>query len=243
MLIIFLKKNKSFHFLKFKKQTKKFGRSYGKIIIRHRGGGFKYLYRSIDFYRSLWNIYGLVLNIEYNPIHNKLISLIFYLNGILSYILYIKGLVVGAFVYSSYKTKIKLGNACFIRNIPYGIFVHNIELRPRQGAKIARTAGNYAKILGKFDKYVLIKLKSGIKKIIIGNSLAVIGVISDYIYLYKLFFQNAGSSRNIGWRPSVRGVAMNCVDHPNGGGKGKKSCKSISMSPWKKFPKGKKTAV
>lgn len=240
MLIIYLKKNKPFHYLKYKRKSKNSGRGYGKILIRHRGGGFKFSYRSIDFYRSLWNIYGLILTIEYNPFKNKLISLVFYLNGVLSYILYIKGLKIGAFIYSSYKTKILLGNSCFIKNIPYGTFIHNVELKPKFGAKIARSSGSYVKILSNFKKYVLIKLKSGKTKILLGNSIGVIGVISDYIYFYKLYNRNAGKLRNIGWRPSVRGVAMNAVDHPNGGGKGKKAGKSIQMSPWGKLPKGKK---
>ena len=238
-MIIFLKRNKPIKFLSFKKVTHNNGRSYGVIVSRHRGGGYKFKYRSLDFYRTLWNIYGLVLTIEYNPTFKKLISLVFYLNGVLSYIFYIKGLIIGNVILSSYKTPILLGNNCFLNYIPYGTFVHSVQFKSKQFAKFSRSPGSYLKVLGKFKKFVLIKLKSGTKKILLKNCSATIGVISDFMYLYSSYSLSAGDRRNNGWRPKVRGVAMNAVDHPNGGGKGKKAGKVITMSPWGKLPKGK----
>lgn len=239
-MIIFLKKNKIFKYLRFKKKTRLSGRSFGKILNWHRGGGYQILYRSIDFYRFLWNIYGLVLTIEYNPLHFKLISLVFYFNGIFSYIFHIKGIKVGSIILSSHKTKIKIGNAMYLKYIPYGTFVHNLELYSKCGAQYIRSCGSYGKVLNKFKNFVKVKLKSGIKKFFFINNFAVIGIINDFMHLYKLYSINAGFNRSIGWRPTTRGVAMNAVDHPNGGGKGKKSCKSVSFSPWGKLPKGKK---
>ena len=107
-------------------------------------------------------------------------------------------MLIGSLIYSSYKTRILLGNSCFIKYIPRGTFIHNVELRPRQGSKLSRSSGSYLKILRKFKKYTLVKLKSGFKKILLSNSFATIGVISDYMYYYKIYFRNAGKMRNIG---------------------------------------------
>ena len=121
--------------------------------------------------------------------------------------------------------------------------IHNLELRPKQGAKYARSSGAYCKILNKVKNYIKIKLPSGIFIFLLQTCFATLGIIEDFNHIYYLYIINAGFNRLIGWRPKVRGVAMNAVDHPHGGGKGKKAGKSIVMSPWKKFPKFKKTKL
>lgn len=197
-MFIFLKKNNPFKYLVFKRKTRYSGRTYGRIISRHRGGGFKVIFRSIDYYRFLWNIFGLVLTIEYSPYHNKLLSLIFYFNGIFSYIFYIKNLNVGDLVISSNKTRLKIGNSLLLKHIPYGMLVHNVELYPRHGGQYALSSGSFIKILHKFKNLVRVKLKSGLYKFLLFNSSATIGVISDFIHMYKLCSINAGFNRNIG---------------------------------------------
>jgi large subunit ribosomal protein L2 len=197
-MLIFLKINKPFKFLSFKKKTRLNGRGFGLILNRHRGGGVKIKYRIIDFYRNLWNISAISLTVEYNPVNKKLLSLIFYFNGIFAYITHIKGLHVGSVINASNRVKLNLGNAFCIEYMPYGTYVHNVELYPRRGAQYARSPGSYCKILNKYSHFIKVKLCSGKKIFLLQTCMATIGVISDFIYLYYNYNINAGYNRRIG---------------------------------------------
>ena len=194
----------------------------GKITLRHRGGGSRHKYRIIDFKRNLLNLEGTVKTVEYDPNRNALISLVFYPNGIKRYILTPKNLVVGMKIVSSEQASIQVGNSLPLFKIPEGTLVHNIEMRPRQGGKLVRSAGAWAQIAGLDDsqKYMVIKLPSGETRKILKNCWATIGQVGNENYrLLKL--GKAGRNRWRGLRPTVRGAAMNRCDHPHGGGEGK----------------------
>ena len=213
----------------------------GKITVRHRGGGVKRKYRLIDFKRRKDGVTALVSAIEYDPNRSANIALITYKDGEKAYIIAPKGLTVGTVVESGKNVDIKVGNALPIMNIPVGTVIHNIELKPGKGAALARSAGASAQILGREDKYVLIRLSSGETRKILGTCRATIGVVGNEDYsLVKI--GKAGRTRHKGFRPTVRGSVMNPNDHPHGGGEGRAPIgRSGPMTPWGKPALGYKT--
>ena len=213
----------------------------GKITVRHRGGGVKRKYRLVDFKRNKDGITAMVSAIEYDPNRSANIALITYKDGVKSYIIAPKGLKVGDIVESGVKTDVKVGNTMEIANIPVGTVIHNIELRPGKGGQLARGAGSSAQILGREDKYVLIRLSSGETRKILGTCRATIGVVGNEDYsLVKI--GKAGRTRYMGIRPTVRGYVMNPNDHPHGGGEGRAPIgRSGPMTPWGKPALGYKT--
>ena len=223
------------------KKTKNAGRSKGKITVRHQGGGEKRKYRIIDFKRNKKDIYGTVASIEYDPNRSANIALINYVDGEKRYIIAPKGLKVGMKVISGDNVDIKVGNSLPLKNIPEGTLVHNIELQPGKGGELARSAGASAQILGKEDKYVLVRLTSGEVRKILGVCMATIGEVGNEDYsLVKI--GKAGRKRHMGVRPTVRGSVMNPNDHPHGGGEGRAPIgRSGPMTPWGKPALGYKT--
>jgi len=213
----------------------------GKITVRHRGGGVKRKYRLVDFKRIKDGVTARVTAIEYDPNRSANIALITYKDGVKSYIIAPKGLKVGDIVESGVKTDVKVGNTMEIANIPVGTVIHNIELRPGKGGQLARSAGGSAQILGREDKYVLIRLSSGETRKILGTCRATIGVVGNEDYgLVKV--GKAGRTRLKGIRPTVRGSVMNPNDHPHGGGEGRAPIgRSGPMTPWGKPALGLKT--
>ena len=213
----------------------------GKITVRHRGGGVKRKYRLIDFKRRKDGITALVSAIEYDPNRSANIALLSYKDGEKAYIIAPKGLKVGDIVESGENADIKVGNALPIMNIPVGTVIHNIELRPGKGATLARSAGASAQILGREEKYVLIRLSSGETRKILGTCRATIGSVGNEDYgLVKV--GKAGRTRLKGFRPTVRGSVMNPNDHPHGGGEGRAPIgRSGPMTPWGKPALGYKT--
>ena len=213
----------------------------GKITVRHRGGGVKRKYRLIDFKRRKDGVTALVSAIEYDPNRSANIALLSYKDGEKAYIIAPKGLKVGAVVESGENVDIKVGNALPIMNIPVGTVIHNIELRPGKGATLARSAGASAQILGREEKYVLIRLSSGETRRILGTCRATVGTVGNEDYgLVKV--GKAGRTRHKGIRPTVRGSVMNPNDHPHGGGEGRAPIgRSGPMTPWGKPALGYKT--
>ena len=213
----------------------------GKITVRHRGGGVKRKYRLVDFKRVKDGITAVVASIEYDPNRSANIALINYKDGTKAYIIAPKELKVGDVVESGEKVDVKIGNAMPIANIPVGTVIHNIELRPGKGGQLARSAGGSAQILGREDKYVLIRLASGETRKILGTCRATIGVVGNEDYgLVKV--GKAGRTRHMGIRPTVRGSVMNPNDHPHGGGEGRAPIgRSGPMTPWGKPALGYKT--
>ncbi len=235
----YLYKGKPYNYL-LKKKKKKSGRNnLGRITVQHRGGGNRKKYRIIDFKRNKDNLYGLVERIEYDPNRSSLIALILYKDGERRYIIYPKDLLVGNSIISGENIPIKIGNCLFLKDISIGSFIHNIELVPGRGGKLVRSAGSYAQIISKELKYVSIRLRSGeIRKI---NSLcrATIGQVGNSEHMLRILGK-AGSKRWLGIRPTVRGTAMNPIDHPHGGGEGRNFGKH-PVTPWGFKTKGKKT--
>ncbi|WP_343189899.1 50S ribosomal protein L2 [Buchnera aphidicola] len=213
----------------------------GRITTRHIGGGHKRKYRYIDFRRNKDNIKAVVKRVEYDPNRSSNIILILYQDGTRSYILEPKNIKIGDVIISGDNVEIKIGNCLKIKNIPSGEYIHNIEIRPGKGAQISRSAGSHAQVVSK-DKdknYVLVRLSSGEIRKIHSNCRATIGEVGNIKHMLKSFGK-AGSKRWIGIRPTVRGTAMNPVDHPHGGGEGKNFGKH-PVTPWGKKTKGKKT--
>ena len=213
----------------------------GKITVRHRGGGVKRKYRLIDFKRRKDGITALVSAIEYDPNRSANIALLSYKDGEKAYIIAPKGLKVGDIVESGENADIKVGNALPIMNIPVGTVIHNIELRPGKGATLARSAGASAQILGREEKYVLIRLSSGETRRILGTCRATVGTVGNEDYgLVKV--GKAGRTRHKGIRPTVRGSVMNPNDHPHGGGEGRAPIgRKAPVTPWGKPALGLKT--
>ncbi len=213
----------------------------GKITVRHRGGGVKRKYRLIDFKRRKDGITAIVTAIEYDPNRSANIALITYKDGEKAYIIAPKGLTVGTVIESGENVDIKVGNALPIMNIPVGTVIHNIELKPGKGESLARSAGASAQILGREQKYFLIRLGSGETRRILGTCRATIGVVGNEDYsLVKI--GKAGRTRHKGFRPTVRGSVMNPNDHPHGGGEGRAPIgRSGPMTPWGKPALGYKT--
>ena len=213
----------------------------GKITVRHIGGGAKRKYRVIDFKRNKDNIIGKVATIEYDPNRSANIALIHYVDGEKRYILAPKGLEVGNEIISGEQVDIKTGNAAPIMSIPVGTTIHNIELSPGRGGQIARSAGNSAQILGREDKYVLVRLQSGEVRRILGTCRATIGIVGNESW-ELVNIGKAGRTRHMGIRPTVRGSVMNPNDHPHGGGEGRTPIgRKSPMTPWGKKARGVKT--
>ena len=213
----------------------------GVITTRHIGGGNKRKYRIIDFKRNKDGIVGRVAAIEYDPNRNAHIALINYFDGEKRYIIQPKGLKVGDKIVSGDEVDIVVGNALLLKNIPEGTFVHNVELMPKKGGQLCRSAGCSAQILGKDGKYVIVRLQSGETRKLLGECKATVGVVGNedcnLINLGK-----AGKTRWLGTRPTVRGSAMNPPDHPHGGGEGKCPVgRDAPRTPWGKRALGVKT--
>ncbi len=213
----------------------------GRLTVRHIGGGAKRRYRLIDFKREKENVIGRVATIEYDPNRSANIALINYMDGEKRYILAPKGLKVGNEIVSSPNADIKVGNALPIVSIPVGTVVHNIELKPGKGGQLARSAGSSAQILGREDKYVLIRLQSGEVRKVLGTCRATVGEVGNESHeLVRI--GKAGRVRHMGIKPTVRGSVMNPVDHPHGGGEGKQPIgRKQQMTKWGKKARGVKT--
>ena len=224
------------------KNSKKGGRNnQGKITVRHIGGGAKQKYRLIDFKRNKDGIVGVVATIEYDPNRSANIALINYADGEKRYIIAPLNLKVGDKIESGVGADIKVGNALPLENIPVGTMVHNVEMNPGAGARIARSAGSSVQILGKEGKYVIVRLKSGETRKLLGTCRATVGEVGNTDYeLVNL--GKAGRKRHMGIRPTVRGSVMNPNDHPHGGGEGRAPIgRAQPMTPWGKPALGLKT--
>ena len=216
--------------------------NFGRITSRRRGGGHKRRYRIIDFKRNKFDMQATVIAIEYDPNRSPRIALLQYKDNEKRYIIAPDGVKVGDKLISSIEKEIpfKTGNSTCLKNIPDGMLVHNIELKPKKGAQMARSAGSYARIMAKEDKMITLKLPSGEMRMVEGNCLATIGVVGNKNH-ENIKIGKAGRSRWLDKRPKVRGVAMNPVDHPHGGGEGKTSGGRHPVSPWGTPTKGYKT--
>lgn len=224
------------------KKNKNAGRnSYGRITVRHRGGGNRKKYRIIDFKRNKDGMNATVIGIEYDPNRSANIALIQYEDGIKAYILAPQGLKDGDVVVSGEGADIKPGNALFIKDIPVGTLIHNIELYPGAGGQLVRSAGTSAQLMAKEGNYGQVRLPSGEVRMIRLNCKATIGVIGNEQH-ENISIGKAGRKRHMGWRPTVRGVVMNPNDHPHGGGEGKSPIgRPAPVTPWGKPALGLKT--
>ena len=224
------------------KKSKTGGRNnQGKITVRHIGGGVRRKYRVIDFKRTKDGIDGRVASIEYDPNRSANIALINYADGEKRYIIAPLNLKVGDKIESGVNADIKVGNALPLENIPVGTMVHNVELNPGAGAKLARSAGSSVQILGREGKYVIVRLKSGETRKILANCRATIGEVGNTDY-ELVSLGKAGRKRHMGIRPTVRGSVMNPNDHPHGGGEGRAPVgRAQPMTPWGKPALGLKT--
>lgn len=221
--------------------TKKGGRNnYGRITARHRGGGHKRRFRVIDFRRDKTDIAGKVVSVEYDPNRSARIALISYLDGEKSYVLWPDGLKVGDTIEAGDRVDIKPGNCLPLKNIPLGTMVHNVEMKIGKGGQIIRSAGTYGQLMAKERGYVQVKLPSGEVRMVLDRCRATIGQVGNLDH-EKISFGKAGRSRLMGKRPKVRGVVMNPVDHPHGGGEGRTSGGRHPVTPWGVPTKGYKT--
>jgi len=216
--------------------------STGRMTVRHRGGGHKRVYRLIDFKRDKEGIPARVASIEYDPNRSANIALLHYLDGEKRYILSPNKLQVGDRVVSGRDAEIRIGNSVTLREIPLGTYIHNIELNIGHGGQLARSAGSHAQLMAKEGKYAQIKLPSGEVRMVLQNCKATIGQVGNLDH-EKISIGKAGRNRWLGKRPRVRGVAMNPVDHPHGGGEGKSSGGRHPVTPWGVPTKGYKTRV
>ena len=214
--------------------------NHGRITSRRMGGGHKRRYRFIDFRRDKFDVVATVVRLEYDPNRTAFIALVKYEDGEQSYILAPQRLQVGDTVLSGEKVDIKPGNAMPLKNMPVGTVVHNVELNPGRGGQVARSAGCYAQLIGKDAGYAQLRLNSGELRLVRGECMASVGAVSNPDKQNENGAK-AGRSRWQGVRPSVRGVAMNPVDHPLGGGEGRSSGGRHPVTPWGKCTKGKKT--
>ena len=222
--------------------TKKAGRNnYGRITVRHRGGGNRRKYRIIDFKRNKTEMPAKVLTLEYDPNRSAHIALVQYDDGEKRSIIAPQGLKVGDTVISGEHVDIKAGNALKLANIPTGTFIHNVEMHPGKGAQLARSAGTMAQLMSKENNMALIRLPSGEMRYVPLNCMATIGQVGNVDH-ENVKLGKAGVKRHLGFRPSVRGSAMNPVDHPHGGGEGKSPIGLPSpVTPWGKPTLGYKT--
>ena len=214
--------------------------NYGRVTTRFRGAGNKRRYRMVDFARAKEGIPAKVTTIEYDPNRNCNIALLVYADGEKAYILAPEGIKVGQVVSSGPKAEIKPGNALRLKDIPVGTVLHNIEMQPNRGGKLVRSAGQSATLRGKEERYAQIKLPSGAVRMINVECRATVGVVGNADFM-NTKLGKAGKKRYLGKRPHVRGVAMNPVDHPMGGGEGRSSGGGHPVSPWGQLAKGKRT--
>jgi large subunit ribosomal protein L2 len=222
-------------------KTKSGGRNnLGRITSYKKSGGHKKKYRFVDFHRSKDNVFATVERIEYDPNRTAFIALIKYDDGDYSYILAPQKLSIGDKIVSGSNVDIKVGNTLPIKDMPVGTLIHNVEMRPGKGGQIARSAGSYVQLVGKDSSNVLLKLRSGEVRFVPGECRATVGSVSNPDN-QNISLGKAGRSRYLGVKPTVRGVAMNPVDHPHGGGEGKTSGGRHPVTPWGKPTKGKRT--
>jgi len=221
--------------------TKTAGRNNtGRVTARRRGGGHKRRYRLVDFKRTKFDVVGTVERLEYDPNRTAFIALITYNDGEQAYILAPQRLGVGDKVIAADRADIKPGNAMPLKSIPVGTIVHNVEMKPGKGGQMARSAGTYVQIVGRDAGYALLRLTSGEVRMVRSECMATVGAVSNQDQ-QNINLGKAGRNRWLGRRPAVRGVAMNPVDHPHGGGEGRTSGGRHPVSPWGKPTKGKKT--
>lgn len=212
----------------------------GRITARRMGGGHKRTYRLVDFKRRKFDVPATVERLEYDPNRTAFIALIKYQDGTHSYILAPQRLKVGDSVIAGDRVDVKPGNAMPLRNVPIGTVLHNVELKPGKGGQIARSAGTYLQLVGRDGGYAQLKLPSGELRIVRGECMATVGAVSNPDQM-NTNLGKAGRNRWLGQRPSVRGVVMNPIDHPHGGGEGRTSGGRHPVTPWGKPTKGKKT--
>ncbi|WP_029013606.1 50S ribosomal protein L2 [Niveispirillum irakense] len=212
----------------------------GRITARRIGGGHKRTYRIVDFKRRKFDMPAVVERLEYDPNRTGFIALVKYEDGTLSYILAPQRLKAGDTVIAGEKVDVKPGNAMPLKNIPVGTIVHNVELKAGKGGQLARSAGTYLQLVGRDQGYAQLKLPSGELRMVRGECMATIGAVSNPDQS-NIVIAKAGRNRWLGKRPSVRGVAMNPIDHPHGGGEGRSSGGRHPVTPWGKPTKGKKT--
>ena len=212
----------------------------GRVTVRFRGGGHKQTYRIIDFKRRKLDVAGTVERLEYDPNRTSFIALIKYADGELNYIIAPQRLNVGDQVVASAQADVKPGNAMPLAAIPVGTIVHNVEMKIGKGGSMARSAGTYVQIVGRDQGYVIIRLGSGEQRLIHGQCFATIGAVSNPDHM-NISYGKAGRRRWLGRRPHNRGVTMNPIDHPHGGGEGRTSGGRHPVTPWGKPTKGKKT--
>jgi large subunit ribosomal protein L2 len=214
--------------------------NYGRITVRWRGGGHKRAYRLVDFKRTKLDMPAVVERLEYDPNRTAFIALIRYQDGELSYILAPQRLAVGDSVVAAKQADVKPGNAMPLASMPVGTIVHNVEMKPGRGGQIARSAGTYAQYVGRDAGNAILRLNSGEQRLVHQNCMATVGAVSNPDH-GNISIGKAGRNRWLGKKPSVRGVAMNPVDHPHGGGEGRTSGGRHPVTPWGKPTKGKKT--
>ena len=223
--------------------TKSGGRgAQGRIAVRFRGGGAKRLYRIVDFKRRKFDVPATVDHLEYDPNRTAFIALITYADGEKAYILAPQRLKAGDTVIASEKVDVKPGNAAPLRSMPIGTIIHNVELKPLKGGQLARSAGAYAQLVGRDNGYAQIRLGSGELRMVLDTCMATVGAVSNPDHMNQNLGK-AGRVRHMGRRPHVRGVAMNPVDHPHGGGEGRTSGGRNPVTPAGKPTKGAKTRV
>jgi len=214
--------------------------NHGNITSRFRGGGHKKQYRMVDFKRRKFDVEATVERLEYDPNRTAWIALIKYADGELSYIIAPQRISAGDKLISGEKVDIVAGNAMPVKNIPVGTLIHNLELQPGKGGQIARSAGTFVQIAGRDGGYTQVKLSSGELRVVRGECMATVGVVSNSDHS-NVQIGKAGRSRWLGRKPHVRGVVMNPVDHPHGGGEGKSAGGRNPVTPWGKPTKGAKT--
>jgi len=221
--------------------TKSGGRGgNGRVAVRFRGGGAKRLYRIIDFKRRKFDVPATVERLEYDPNRSAFIALVKYADGELSYILAPQRLKAGDTIVAAEKADVKPGNAMPLRGMPIGTIIHNVEMKPAKGGQIARSAGAYAQLVGRDAGYAQIRLNSGELRMVMDTCMATVGAVSNQDHMNESLGK-AGRSRHKGRRPHVRGVAMNPIDHPHGGGEGRTSGGRHPVTPWGQPTKGRKT--
>ena len=221
--------------------TKKGGRGGGgRIAVRFRGGGAKRLYRMIDFKRRKWDVPATVERLEYDPNRSAFIALLNYADGEKAYIIAPQRLKAGDTVIAAEKVDVKPGNAMPLRSMPIGTIIHCVEMKPLKGAQLARSAGTYAQLVGRDAGYAQIRLASGELRMVLDGCIATVGAVSNPDHMNQNLGK-AGRVRHMGFRPHVRGVAMNPIDHPHGGGEGRTSGGRHPVTPWGQPTKGRKT--
>ena len=221
--------------------TKSGGRGgNGRLAVRFRGGGAKRLYRLVDFKRRKWDVPATIQRLEYDPNRTAFIALIKYADGELAYILAPQRVKAGDEIVASEKVDVKPGNASPLRSMPIGTIIHNVELKPAKGGQIARSAGAYAQLVGRDGGYAQIRLNSGELRMVQDTCMATVGAVSNQDHMNENLGK-AGRVRHMGFRPHVRGVAMNPIDHPHGGGEGRTSGGRNPVTPWGKDTKGTRT--